>query len=192
MHTHYYIENTSISFRRRYIRQNKYMNAIKPGKIPLHVCRDLWLSQGGHCCCCSVTQSHPTHCDYMDCSTPGLPVPHHLPEFAQETNVHVHCTGDAIQPSLPLTPFSPSALNLSQYQGLFQWIAYSHQMTKILELKLQHQSFQWIFRVDLSWLTGLISLLSKRLSEVFPSPTVQRHQFFGILSCLQSISHDHM
>ena len=81
----------------------------------------------------------------MDCSTPGLPVPHHLSEFAQ---VHVHCIGGAIQPSHPLMPSFPSALNLSQHQGLFQWINCLHQM-KILELELQHQSFQWIFRVDL-------------------------------------------
>ena len=58
-------------------------------------------------------------CDPMNCSMPTLPVPHHLPELAQ---VHVHCTGDAIQPSHPLMPPSPSALNLSQRQGLFQWV----------------------------------------------------------------------
>ena len=63
------------------------------------------------CCCCSVAQSCPTLCDPMDCSTPGLPGPHHLPEFAQ---IHVHCIGDAIQPSHPLTP-SPSALNLFRH-----------------------------------------------------------------------------
>ena len=59
--------------------------------------------------------SHVRLCEPMDCSTPGLPVPHYLPEFAQ---VHVHCLSDAIQPSYPLTP--SSALNLSQHQGLFQ------------------------------------------------------------------------
>ena len=64
---------------------------------------------------CSVqSQSCPTFCDPMDCSTPGLPVHHQLPEFTQ---VHV---GDAIQPSHPLSPSSPPALNLSQHQGLFQ------------------------------------------------------------------------
>ena len=57
------------------------------------------------CCCCSVTQLCPTLCDPMDCSTPGLSVPHHLPRFAQ---VHLHCIGDTIQPSHPLTPSSPS------------------------------------------------------------------------------------
>ena len=55
--------------------------------------------------------------NHMDCSTPGLPVPHHLPKFAE---VHVHCIGDVIQPSHPLMPSSPSVLSLSQHQGLFQ------------------------------------------------------------------------
>ena len=95
---------------------------------------------------CSVTKSCLTPCEPMSCSMPGFPVLHHLLEFAQ---VHVHCISDAIQPSHPLTPSSPSALSLSQHQGLFQWVSCSHQMTKILELQLQHQSFQWLFRVDL-------------------------------------------
>ena len=71
------------------------------------------------CGCCSVAQLCPTLCDPMDGSTPDLSVPHHLPKFAQ---VHVHCTGDAIQPSHPLTPSSASALNLFQhiqYTGLY-------------------------------------------------------------------------
>ena len=83
------------------------------------------------CCCCSVAQSCPTLCDPMDCSMPGFFVPHHRLEFAQ---VHVHCIDDAIQLSLPLIPSSPSALNLSWNQGLFQWVLCSHQITKILEL----------------------------------------------------------
>ena len=68
-----------------------------------------------------------TLCDPMDFSTPGLPVPHHLPKFAQ---FHVNCIDDAIQPSHPLMLSSPSALNLSQHQGLFQCVGYMHQMTK--------------------------------------------------------------
>ena len=96
-------------------------------------------------CCCLVAQLCLTLCDPMDCSTPGLPVPHHLPKFA---HVHVHCIGDAIQSSHPLTPSSPFVLNLPQHQGLFQWISCSHQRTKILELQLQHQSFAWVFRID--------------------------------------------
>ena len=91
------------------------------------------------CCCCSVARSCPTFCDPMDCSTPGLPVPHHLLKFAQ---VHVHCIGDAIQSSHPFTSSSPAALNLSQHQGLFQRVGRLHQVTKVLELQLQHQSFQ--------------------------------------------------
>ena len=82
-------------------------------------------------------------CDPKDCNTPGFPVLHYLPEFAQ---THVHWVDDAIQPSHPLLPTSP-ALNLSQNQGLFQWVGSSHQIAKVLEL--QHQSFQWIFRIDL-------------------------------------------
>ena len=90
--------------------------------------------------------SHVWLCDPMDYSMPDLPVTNHLLEFAQ---VHVHCIGDAIQPPDPLTPSSPSALNLSHLQGLLQWAIFSNQMTKILELQLQPQSFQWILRVDL-------------------------------------------
>ena len=62
-----------------------------------------------------LRQLCPTLCNPMDCSMPGLPVLHHLPKFAQ-----VQCIGDAIQPSHPLMPPFPSALNLSQHQGLFQ------------------------------------------------------------------------
>ena len=65
----------------------------------------------------SVTQSCLTLCDPMDCSMPGLPVHHQLLEFTQ---THVHCVGDAIQPSHPLLSPSPPAFNLSQHQGLFQ------------------------------------------------------------------------
>ena len=78
-----------------------------------------------HCWSCSVAQSRPTLCDPMDCSTPGFPVLHHLPELAQ---IHVYWVIDAIQPSHPLLPPSPPALNLSQHQGLFQWVSSSHQM----------------------------------------------------------------
>ena len=67
-------------------------------------------------CFCSVTQSCPTLCDPMDCSTPGLPVLHRLPGLAQ---THVHRVGDAIQPSQPLSSPSPPAFNLSQHLGLF-------------------------------------------------------------------------
>ena len=79
---------------------------------------------------------------------PRPPCPSPSPEFAQ---FHVHYIGDDVQPSHPLIPSSPSSLNLSQHQGFYQWVVCSHQMPKILELQLQHQSFQWIFRVDIPY-----------------------------------------
>ena len=93
----------------------------------------------------SVAQSCPILCDPMNCSTLGLPVHHQLPEFTQ---THVHRVGDAIQPSHPLSSPSPAALNLSQNQGLFQWISSLHQVAKVLKFQLQHQSFQWTPRTD--------------------------------------------
>ena len=93
----------------------------------------------------SVAQSCPTLCDPMNWSMPGLPVHHQLPELAQ---THVHRVSDAIQPPCPLLSPSPPAFNLSQHEGLFQWVSSSHQVAKVLELQLQHQSFQWIFRTD--------------------------------------------
>ena len=99
----------------------------------------------------SVTQSRPTLCDPMNHSMPGLSVHHKLPEFTQ---THAHRVSDAIQPSHPLTSPSPPAPNPSQHQGLFQWVNSSHEVAKVLEFQLQHQSFQWthrlIFRMD--WL----------------------------------------
>ena len=93
----------------------------------------------------SVAQSCLTLCDPMDCSTPGFPVHYQLPELAQ---THVHGVGDAIQSSHPLSSPSPCAFSLSQHQGLLQWVGSLHQVAKELELQLQHQSFQWIFRTD--------------------------------------------
>ena len=67
-------------------------------------------------------------------------------QFPEVTQTHVHWGSNAIQPSHPLSSPNPPALNLSQHQGLFQWISSSHQVAKVLEL--QHQAFQWIFRTD--------------------------------------------
>ena len=82
----------------------------------------------------------------LDCSPPGLPIYHQLLELPQ---THVHRVSDAIQPSHPLSSPSSPALNLSQHQGLSPGVSSSHQVAKGLELQLQHQSFQWIFRIDL-------------------------------------------
>ena len=94
----------------------------------------------------SVQELSPNLCDPMNRSTPGLPAHHQLPEFTQ---THAHRVGDAIQPSHPLLSPSPLAFNLSQHQGLFKWVSSLHQVAKVLEFQLQHQSFQWIFRTDL-------------------------------------------
>ena len=96
----------------------------------------------------SVAQSCLTLCDHMDCSTPGFPVHHQPPELAQ---THVHQVSDAIQPSHPLSFPSP-AFNLSQHRDLFKWVSFSHQVAKVVELQLQHQSFQWIFTTDSLWI----------------------------------------
>ena len=225
----------------------------------------------------SVAQLCPTFLRLHRCSMPGFAVNHQLLELAQ---THVHWVGDAIQPSHP----SPPAFNLSQHGGLFQWISSLHQVANVLELQLQNQFFQWIFRTDfllggfpnssvgkestcnaevnlipgsgrstgegigyplqyswaslvgqllknppavgemwvqsLGWedprererlhipvfwpgefhgqyrfplgLTGLISTLSKRLSRVFSSTTVQKHQFFSAQLSLWSNSHIHI
>ena len=93
----------------------------------------------------SVMQSCLTLCNPIDCSTSDLPVHHQLPEFTQ---IHVHWVSDAVQPSQPLSSPSPSSFNLSQHQGLFQWVGSLHQVAKVLEFQLQHQFFQRIFRTD--------------------------------------------
>ena len=80
----------------------------------------------------SVAQSFPTLCDSMNCSTPGLPVHHQLPEFTQ---LHVHLVGDAIQPSHPPSSPFPPAPNPSQHQRLFQRVNSSHEVAKVLEFQ---------------------------------------------------------
>ena len=118
--------------------------------------------------------------DSMDCSMPGFPVLHSLQEFAQ---TYVHWIGDAIQPSHPLSPPSPHALNVSQYQGLFQWSPFfslggqnigASASASVLPMKIQG----W-FPLGL---VDLISLLSKGLSRVFSSTTVWKHQLFQLFS----------
>ena len=117
--------------------------------------------------CCLVTRSCPSLCNPMDCSTPGFPVLHYLLELAQ---THIPWVHDAIQPSRPLS--SSPAFSFSQHYGIFQWVRSLHQVAKVLQLQLQHQSFQWIVRTDflLDWLVG--SPYSPRDSQE-PSPTPQ-------------------
>ena len=127
----------------------------------------------------------------MDCSTPGLPVHHQLLEFTQ---THVHWVDDAIQPSHPLSSPSLPACNLFQHQDLFQWVSSSHQVAKVLELQLQHQSFQRNPRADLLQ-NGLVgSSCSLRDSQEssptpqFKSISVLRHSAFFMVQ----LSHPYM
>ena len=119
--------------------------------------------------CCSVAQSCPTLCDPMDCSTPGFPVLHQLPELAQ---THAYRVGDVIQPSHPLSFPSPPAFNLSQHQGLFQWVSSScwvasniRASASVLPVNIQH----W---VPLG-LTGLSPCSPSDSQESFPTPQLE-------------------
>ena len=123
----------------------------------------------------SVAQSCLTLCDPMDCSMPGFPVHHQLPEPTQS---HVHCIGDVIQPPHLLSSPSPPTFNLCQHQSLFQWVGSSgcqstgvSASASVLPMNIQ----DWFSL----WRTGWISLQSKGLSRVFSNTTVQKHQFFG-------------
>ena len=140
----------------------------------------------------SVTQSCLTLCNPLDCSTPGLPVHHQPPEFTQ---THVHWVGDAIQSSHPLSSPSPPAFNLSQHQGLFKWGSSSHQVAKVLEFQLQHQSFQWTFRTDFLY-DGLVGSPCSPRDSQESSPTPQFKSInSSVLSFLYSPTltsiHDH-
>ena len=108
-------------------------------------------------------------CYRMDCSTPGFPVHHQLPELTQ---THVHWVGDAIQPSHPLLSPSSPAFHLSQYQDLFQWVSSSHEVAKVSKYHLQHQSFQWIFRTDFVY-DGLVGSPCSPTDSQESSPTTQ-------------------
>ena len=127
-----------------------------------------------------VTQSSITLCDPMDCSTPGLPVHHRLLELTQ---THVHRVCDAIQSTHPLLSPSP-AFNLAQHQGLFQWVS-SHQVAKVLEFQLQHQSFQWICRTDLHY-DGLVG---SPCSPMDSQESSRKPQFKSINSLALSFLH---
>ena len=123
-----------------------------------------------------VAQSCLTLCNHVECSTPGLPVYHQLPELVQ---THVHRVGDAIQPSHPLSSPSSPAFNLSQHQGLFQCQFFTSSGQSIgasASASVLPMNIQDWFPLGL---TGLISLQSQGLSRVFSNITVQKHQFLG-------------
>ena len=137
-----------------------------------------------------VAQSCPTLCDCMNHSMPGLPVHHQHPE---STQTHVHQVGDAIHPSHPLSSPSPPALNLSQHQSLFKWVSFLHQVDKVLEFQLQHQSFQWIFRT-ISFRMDWLDLLA--VQGTLKSLLQHRSSKASILWCsaffIVQLSHPHM
>ena len=134
----------------------------------------------------SVTQSCPTLCNPMNCSTPGLPVNHQHLELAQ---THVHRVGDTIQPSHPLSSPSPPVFNLSQHQDLFHWVGSSNQVAKVLELQLYHLSFQRNPRVDLLQ-NGLVGSPCSPRDSQESSPTPQFQSINSlVLSLLYSPAH---
>ena len=132
------------------------------------------------CQCCSFARSCPTLLNPVDCSMPGFPVPHHLPEFAQ---IRVHWISDASQLFHPLLLSSPSAFNLSKHWCLFQWVSCPHQVAKVLELQLQHQSFQRVFRVGFLYYWLVWSPCFPRDSQE-SSPAPQFESINSLALCL--------
>ena len=128
----------------------------------------------------------------MDCSKPGFLVHRQLPELAQ---THVHQVGNSTQ-GYPLSFASPPALSLYQHQGLFQWVSSSHQVARVLELQLRHQSFQWIFRADFLYdgliSFGMLSLQSKGLSSFFPHHSSKALLLWCSASFTVQLSHPYM
>ena len=115
----------------------------------------------------SVTQSCPILCNPMECSMPGFPVLHQLPE---PTQTHVHSVGNTIQPSHPLSFPSPPTFNLSQHQSLFQWVSSSHHVPKVLKFQLQHQSLNEYSGL-ISFRIGWLNLLAVQgTQEYSPAP----------------------
>ena len=139
-------------------------------------------------CCPSVAKLCPTLCNPMNCSIPGFPVLYYLAEFVQ---THVNWVSDAIQLYHPLSPPSPPALNLSLHQSLFQWVGSSHQVGKVLEF--QHQSFQWIFRVDFfsDWLV-CSPCCPRDYQDYFPAPQFKSINSSALSLLYVQLSHPYL
>ena len=132
--------------------------------------------------CCSVAKLYLTLWDPMGCSIPGFPVLHYLPEFAQ---IHVHCQWCCLNISSSAAILS-FCLQPSQHQGLFQWVnsaSGSQSIGASATASVLLMNIQDWFPLGL---IGLISLLSKGLSRVLSSTTIQKHQFFGAQPSLWS------
>ena len=132
----------------------------------------------------SVSQSCLTLCDPMDCSMPGFPVHHQLPEFTQ---IHVHLVSDAIQPSHPLSSPSPPAFNLSQNRVFSNESALCIRWPKYWSFSFNISPSNEYLGLISFIIAGLISLQSKGFSRVFSNTTVQKHQFFGTQTSLRPI-----
>ena len=142
----------------------------------------------------SVTQPCLTLCNPMDWGTSCFPVHHQLPELAQ---IHVHRVGDSTQPSHPLSSPSSPAFNLSQHQGLFQWVSSSHQVPKYWSINFSispSNDYSELISFRIDWF-GLLAVQgtsqSSPVSRVFSNTTVQRHQFISAQLFLWSTSHIH-
>ena len=154
-------------------------SSILAWKIP-------WTEEPGRLQLSSVQFSRSVMSDSLqphDCSMPGFPAHHQLPELAQ---THLHRVGDAIRPSHSLSSPYPPAFNLSQHQGLSQWVSSSPQVAKVLEFQLQHQSFQWIFRTDFLWDWLVGSPCSLRDMQ---ESSLQKHQKLESMRS-QRVGHD--
>ena len=184
---------SGISFSRKFSRSG---HDITSGRLPsfvkappyIHTTFSLF-SLLSVCCCYSVTQSCLTLYNPMDYSTPGFPVLHYLLEFSQ---AHVHWVGDAIQPSHLLLPPCPPGLNLSQHQGLFQWLGSSYQLAKVLELSFSispsNKYFGFIsFRTDWFDLLAIQRTLKSLLLNHNSKALILDHSAF-----LMVHSHMHM
>ena len=172
-------ENTTSSWWKESLsRRNRYLS-FRELKIAAMWCY-LVRHYQGQAQLSSVTQSCLTFCHPMDCSMPGLPVHHQLPELTQ---THVHWVCDTIQPSHPLSSPSLPVFDLSQHQGLFKQVSSSHQVAKVWEFQFEHQFFQWVFRTDLLQ-DGLVGSSCSPKHPHSSNTTVQKHQFFGAQLCL--------
>ena len=127
----------------------------------------------------SVTQSRPVLCDPMDCSMSDFPVHHQLPEPSQ---THSYCVGDAIQPSHPLSPPSPPTFNLSQHQGLFQWVSSCIMWPKYWSFSFStspSNEYSGLISFRIDWLDLLAVQVLQKSCRLFFNTTVQKHQFFS-------------
>ena len=128
----------------------------------------------------AVTRLCLTLSNPMDCSTPGFPVHHQRSELVQ---THIHWVSDAIQPSHPLSSPSPLVFNLSQHQGLFQWVSSLHQVAKVLEFQLQHcpsneYSGLISFRIEWFELLAVQRTLKSLLQHHSSKASVPQHSAF--------------